>query len=451
MQFASFRIGPERGGRGYRLLAATGLASDTAWTGNVPLVLLEWAKLRSPSPFVGRFPVTGGAVILRGRYAEEGTDGPIAFANGVFVPDAALDLVVRNEAALVKQITTGEDFGQSPVVVDDAAFAEPMIVDWPGLGLAWRDRQITLASDFDPEDVALKALASVVPLAQRRRITGWSTTSRLETRGDFAPIRGCKLLATGPSEPRGHQRFVPYSISADNSASGEPVSEPDAYRLWSGLLAAGRTAVPERTHAALDVAWCPAMADWAAEPLAGHYLHIVSQQGATFAEMVDAIGAVGTVCSDAVNAAMVQQYLDAVIDQPPAVIAGLLTRFAERFSHQEETLGVVHSAGLWRSDASLITQANATQLVELARTFARQTLAPPPVATTELALRRLRDFEDAALRGDAAGPHAGELRGALALARQWLGAKVPQQPHQLDRPEIYRALKLRRTNPLHPG
>lgn len=451
MQFPSFRIGPERGGRGYRMLAVSGLAADTAWMGNVPLVLLEWAKLRSPTPFVGRFPVAGGAVILRGRYAEEGTDGPIAHANGVFVPDDMLDMVANNEAALVKRIGKDEDFGQAPVVVDDADFAQPLVTAWQGLGLAWQDRQIVVAATFDPEDVALAALASVVPVAQRRRIAGWSTTSRLETRGDFAPMRSCNLLVIGPDEPRGPDRFLPYAVAADNSVSGETVAEPEAFRIWSALIEAGRALVPERAQPALEAAWGPAMADWSAEPIARLYLETVSRQGATFAEMVDATGVIGTVCSDAVTALMVRHYLDAVSDQPAAVIAGLLARFADRFANLPETLGVVHAFSLWRDDGSMIAEADAGQLLALVSTFAQQTLERPPIATSELALRRLRDFEDAALRSGPGGTDAAAFRGALALARRRLGKAIPPPARPLARVEAHRLLKLRQTNPVYPG
>ena len=446
MRFPAFRIGPELGGRGYKVLAAAGLSGHPGWIGNLPLVLLEWAKLRSADPFAGRFPVAGGAVVLRAHYVEEGSNGPVAYANGVFVLDTQLSSVTANEAALLSRITDAEDFGYDPVTVPDEEFAEPTVTPWQGLGLAWQDRHIQVDPSLSREEVALTALASVTPIVQRQRITGWSTTGLLEARGDFSTIRGCNLLATFPSEPLNHNRFKPYAIDAESKVSGEQIEEPETYRLWENVRAKADDCLSEGSRAALAAGWNPAMAEWMPEAITWHVLETASQQGETFATIVDLFEAMSLAAGDSLTAVTLRRFLNAMRSQSPLVLSELVGNLSRRLMSRPLSHGEVLGFGI-SADIALPSELDPAGLRDLVRSLEQQCLTQAFAnERRELARTRIRDLADHMLRLDLA--HDPELRLMLAHAGEQVGEDFRSRDRMPDRDEAHRSFSLRRALPI---
>jgi hypothetical protein len=292
VRLASFVAGSEPEGRGYNMLVHAGLSTEGGWQASLPLVLLEWANRRSAHGFCGRFAVAGGSVALRALYFGDGSAGPVARANGVFIDDATLPLVQQNEAKFFAQLptpTADDDFGTSAFEfqVPDALPVEV----WPDLNLAWRDRHIVVNSDAPLEEVAFSALASIDPPSMRPRIRGWCTTGMLAARGNFLPIENCNLLVTHADEPPVDQRFSLAQIVRSLNFVGEKVLLPDCFILWEQLAALARDdfAAPNLNAHTQDMSFVPEMLDWTPEALGWKFIEILSHRRLAFADMVRAI------------------------------------------------------------------------------------------------------------------------------------------------------------------
>ncbi len=328
VHFTTFVVGPEPDGRGSGILSHSEHLGGTGWQGGLPLVLLEWAKLRAAEGFSGRFSVTGGAIAIKAAYFGEGSAGPIARAFGVFIEDALLPLVQGSERSLFAAVpvpSSSDDFGTQSLDVR-------LVPDRParggnGLGLAWHDRQIFVAAPQSLEDVALDVLASIEPAGQKMRVTGWCTTSQLAARGDFLPIQRCNLLVTRPGEPLAHDRFLPAQWDMGAVIDDAKIRPPASYLFWMQLVQMVGDQ-PGSLHDAMG--WFAEMSDWTDEELAWRFIEILSQHQAEYQVIVGVILSLGDLQGEgrqAVSAATMRNYLLAVANHDRAKLPELIDMF----------------------------------------------------------------------------------------------------------------------------
>ena len=230
LTFPTFVIGPESQGRGYRLLKGR---ADGLRTSDLAMILMEWARLREAA-IVGRVPVKGGTAIFRAQYLERASLGDVAHLNGIVIDTAQLACLGHRPELLLQFI---------PVPDGTTSFAEqalrvlavpraPALSDWPGLGLAWRDRLILVSAAVDREKVLLEALASIEPSEQRERIKGWVTTTRLESRGELNLLDQSQLIV---ADVQGMARLphLPYHLQQSDHNTGETVGAPQSWQAWT--------------------------------------------------------------------------------------------------------------------------------------------------------------------------------------------------------------------------
>lgn len=328
VQLPSFVVGPEPDGRGSGILAQSGLPGAAGWQGGLPLVLLEWAKLRSAEGFCGRFAVAGGAIAIRAAYFGEGAAGPIARAYGVFIDDEWLPAIIDCERSLFAAIpapTQSDAFGDQPLDV----ILTPNVAGagWNNFGLAWQDQHIVAAAPQSLEHIALDALAAIRPSGQRGRITGWCTTAQLAARGDFLPIQRCNLLVTRPDEPTVHERFMPSQFASGMVINASPAEPPAPYQFWMRLTdMVGEQPGPLRDA----MAWHAQMADWTDEELGWRFIEILSQHKAEYSTIVAAILAISDIDAPARQSAaagITRNYLVAVAGHDRSQLPQLIALF----------------------------------------------------------------------------------------------------------------------------
>jgi hypothetical protein len=373
LRLASFVLGPEPEGRGYRLLSQTGLPGGTSWQGSVPLVLSEWANLHCKNGFCGRFPVAGGAIALRAAFFGEGSAGPIARAHGVFLDEASLPMVVEHERSLFAFIPTPavtNDFGMQPF--EFALAVNHFTLDWRDLGLAWQDRQIFVDDDASLEDVALDVLASIDPPGQRARIAGWSTTALLAARGDFLPIQSCNLLVTRPDEPLANDRFWPVRISSGRVIAGDTVPLPGNYAFWLQLTEQFSKLKQPLGHA---MVWHADMAGWSDVELAWRSIEILSQHSRPYADIVAAIVAMGDLPGEnrsETSAATMQNYLAAVATHERGMVSKILALFRQLGADRPLLQAALDAASLSFSDPQLLAQTDDNELLRAIQLLRKQ-------------------------------------------------------------------------------
>lgn len=373
LRLASFVLGPEPEGRGYRLLSQTGLQGGTSWQGSVPLVLSEWANLRSKAAFCGRFPVAGGAIALRAAYFGEGSAGPIARAHGVFIDEALLPKVLEHERSLFAAIAAPaatNDFGMQPF--DFLEAADRFTLDLREIGLAWQDRQIFVEDDALLEDVALDALASIDPQGQRGRIAGWCTTALLAARGDFLPIQSCNLLVTLSDEPLANDRFWPARLSSGRVIAGAAVPLPGNYAFWLQLTEQFSNLKQPLGHA---MVWHADMAGWTEVELAWRSIEILSQHSRPYADIVAAIVAMGDLPGEnraETSAATMQNYLAAVATHERGIIPKILVLFRQLGAGRPSLQAALDAASLSFSDQPLLAQVDDAALLRAIQLLRKQ-------------------------------------------------------------------------------
>lgn len=462
MRLATFVIGPDLEGRGYRVLAGAHLPAQGGWQGNLPLVLLEWAKLRSASGFAGRFPVSGGVIAVRGAYLGEASAGPVAFANGIFVADGQAGQVLACERALfgaIPQPTQDIAFGERELdlACETGRHAEP----WKGLGLAWQDRHIIVEGDLALDDVALAALESVDPPVQHARIRGWCTTCLLEARGDFLPIQSCNLLVTRSGEPSPPERFRPAYIRLDGSIGGDPVSPPPAYRFWRKLAEAAQRQNPLPDQGLDGLAWRPEMADWTDETLAWHYVEVLSQHRLAYAAMVDALLGLGAIHDkrfDAAGSAAMARYLEALRQHPDVPFAEVAARFRDGIlagtqwrdaEARQVWLDAWNRTARASGDTGLIARLDAAGLLDAIEAFdaeiAAGTFAAGQHRDASRYLRALQDRSDAL-----AGGRPERRRQGLLSSIRWRLGEIRTPGETLPREEVRARFRRRLTMPPVP-
>lgn len=374
LRLPTFVVGPEPDGRGSGLLAQSGLAGSAGWQGNLPLVLLEWAKLRMAEGFCGRFSVQGGAIAIRAGYFGEGSAGPIARAFGIFIQDDALPMVQGCEHSLFAAIpvpNSSDDFGAQPL--DVMLQPDRAVTGFDRLGLAWTDRQIFAAAPQSLEEIALTALASITPAGQWARIKGWCTTAQLSARGDFLPIQRCSLLVTRPDEALAHERFVAARIDGDGLLDNAMVTPPANYQFWLQL----RQMVGDQPGPLRDaVDWYADMSDWTNEELAWRFVEILSQHQAEYRVIVGAILHMGDLPGEgrqAVSAAIMRNYLFAVADHSRVKLPEVVELFrATGGAKRPEIINALDDATLALADEQLLAHIDDASLLRIIRLLRRQ-------------------------------------------------------------------------------
>ena len=435
----AFIAGPEPEGRGYQMLAQSGPLPAGGWQGNLPLVLLEWAKLRSPHPFCGRFAVAGGAIALRAAYRGEGSAGPIARAHGVFIGDAMLPLVLPDERRIFAAIPVpeGDDgFGSEPVVIVPASPrpAEPV---WDGLGLAWRDRQLFVKDPGALEETVFAVLDSIDPPSMRGRIKGWCTTGQLAGRGDFLPVHYSNLLVTQSNEPLANERLLPATALAAGGFAGgfdgEHVGAPDTYRFWQQLSFQMESVSP---GIGADMGWQLEMAGWSEADLGWRAVEILSQRQASYADIVAAIVAMGDLPGgdhSATSAQLVQLYSAAVASQDRANLPKLLTLFRNVAGNRSDIAEAVDAATLVQLDARLAQGLDAERLDRVIALL-REQLASGGIDNGQAKMALLDDASVwRALAQNVRGPALPEGRrrqNLLDIAEQLDGQRAPLNRHK---------------------
>jgi hypothetical protein len=420
----TFVMGPEPDGRGSGILSQSGLPAGAGWQGSLPLVLLEWAKLRATEGFCGRFAVTGGAIALRAAYFGEGAAGPIARAFGVFIDEESLPQVLNSERSLFAAMpvpTSDNDFGLQPLAVDltpDAAAP-----DWERLSLGWQDRQIFADVPQSLESCALKALASIQPLAQKARITGWCTTGQLAARGDFLPIQRCNLLVTRSTESLAHDRFLPAGVVGD-AIDGATAAPPENYDFWQQLT---QLLGPQPGRLRDAMAWYAEMSEWTDEELGWRFIEILSQHQAEYPVIVGAILSMNDFDGgrrQAVSAAITGNYLVAVAGYDRTKLPELIAMFWQYGGAKRPAVAkALDESILALFDAPLLDQIDDDSLLRITRLLAEQVLAGPvDYAHSKLELLDDQSVWRALGRNiRSPGSSEGERRVHLSAIRQHLG------------------------------
>ncbi|HEY0324678.1 MAG TPA: hypothetical protein VGC46_01705, partial [Allosphingosinicella sp.] len=262
-------IGPQAGGRGYRLLARSegpALSADAeARLSELALVIAGWAD-EEEAEAIALIPLadaTTPAVLLRLAYLGTAALGTMAFANGLLLDSAAFAACAGRPETLLDVIPKPDgsrDFAMSPIAAPIASPPrQPQGRDWTGLGLEWRDRMVVVGRPEDVEPTLRSVLASIGPAGPGARVRGWATTALLPSSGSFSPARELQLLVLHQGQRRAPGlHHLPAAASA-TSFEGERVSLPPAARAWERLKALA--ADPDLAEAVGPLRWSPSHFD----------------------------------------------------------------------------------------------------------------------------------------------------------------------------------------------
>ena len=276
VQLGTIVIGPQAGGRGYRLLATSGLpelnASATAQLNAMPLALAGWADA-GEQEFIARIPLEDSvfpALLLRGRLIGQAAGGSIAFANGVVVLEhdaAQLDAPIDTLFSLIP-MPDGDLVFAAQAVETQVPLAATQVKhhEWAGLGLGWRDRVLVVPEGLNLETIAFSALTSIDPPEQNARIRGWATTSALQATGPFNPARALQLIVVGRRAALPLGSYAPAAVTLEGF-EGDSIAPPPSWRVWQHFQAlAGDDPVLRRAVGRLK--WAPQTAALAPDVLA---------------------------------------------------------------------------------------------------------------------------------------------------------------------------------------
>lgn len=244
---ATLVIGPQAGGRGYRVLARSpGRAISGAAEGRLSelaLVIAGWAEQGEP-PAAALIPLTDAtapAVLLRFAHLGSGSLGSIGYANGLLLDNAAFATCGGRPETLLPLIPEPDGsraFAEAPLTVDQAAPFAPTLRDWSGLGLEWRDRLVVVEDRAEEEATLCSILRSIGPAGPGSRVRGWATTATLPPGGSFSPGRELQLLVVEKSRRRPALHHLLARANA-SGFDGERVDLPPAARAWERLKSLG--------------------------------------------------------------------------------------------------------------------------------------------------------------------------------------------------------------------
>ncbi len=262
---ATMVIGPQAGGRGYRVLARSpGPAISGAAEGRLSemaLVLAGWAEQQEP-PAAALIPLsdaTTPALLVRFAHLGSSSLGSICYGHALLLDSAAFAACGGRPETLLPLIPEPDGsraFAEAPLVVDQPAPASPPLRDWRGLGLEWRDRLVVVADRAEEEATLCSILRSIGPSGPGSRVRGWATTASLPPGGSFAPARELQLLvvAQGRRRPVNLQHLL--ARATPTGFEGERVDLPPAARAWERLKSLGANDV-DIAQAVGALRWSP--------------------------------------------------------------------------------------------------------------------------------------------------------------------------------------------------
>jgi hypothetical protein len=247
IRLSTLLMGPQAGGRGYRVLASCDLPkldpAAAAILNALPLVLAGWADT-GEAQFAARIPLGEAAfpaMLLRARLVGQAVGGSIAYAQGVIATQADAAVLKGAVEAILPAIPMPDgstDFAAQLLDVEPGASMNAFAHPWAGLGLAWRDRLLLVPDAVEAEPLALSAIAALEPTEQRSRIRGWATTGALRASGPFTPMRAFQLIAIGPGQARPGSHYLPATVTPAGF-NGDQVSAPPTWQTWQRIQALG--------------------------------------------------------------------------------------------------------------------------------------------------------------------------------------------------------------------
>lgn len=261
-------MGPQAGGRGYRVLArSNGPAipgTAEARLSELALVLAGWADEREPAA-VALVPLTDAttpALLLRMAYLGTAPLGTIAFAHGLILDEAAFAACAGRPDSLLHLIPPPDgsrDFAAAPLVLTGTP-PPSQRHDWSGLGLEWRDRLVLVPGQSETEAALRSVLGSLGPAGPGARVRGWATTGLLPSSGSFSPARELQLIVLGEDQRclDGLQHLP--ARATPGGFDGERVDLPPAARAWERLKSLGAVDA-DLAEAVEPLRWSPANFD----------------------------------------------------------------------------------------------------------------------------------------------------------------------------------------------
>ncbi len=268
-RIATLVIGPQAGGRGYRVLARSEgpnlSAAAEARLSELSLVIAGWADEEEPEA-VALIPLadaTTPAVLLRLAYLGTASLGTMAFANGLLLDSAAFAACAGRPETLLRLIPAPDgsrDYATSPVAAPIASPPQPAQGrNWTGLGLEWRDRMVVVPRPEDVEPALRSVLSSIGPAGPGARVRGWATTALLPSSGSFSPARELQLLVLHQGQRRAAGLHHLPAVATSTGFEGERVSLPPAARAWERLKSLA--ADPDLAEAVGPLRWSPSQFD----------------------------------------------------------------------------------------------------------------------------------------------------------------------------------------------
>jgi hypothetical protein len=267
---ATLVIGPQAGGRGYRVLARSAgpaiAGSAEGRLSELALVLAGWADEKE-APAVALLPLgdaTTPALLMRIAYLGTAPLGTIAYANGLILDEAAFALCAGRPESLLPLIPPPDgsrQFAEAPIQVQDLPQPSPPRRDWNGLGLEWRDRLVLVDDIAQEEPTLCSILRSIGPAGPGARVRGWATTALLPSSGSFSPARELQLLVVefGRRRPGG-LHYLP-AHATPTGFDGDRVTDlPPAAQAWERLKSVGGLDV-DLSEAIGPLRWSPAYLD----------------------------------------------------------------------------------------------------------------------------------------------------------------------------------------------
>jgi len=262
-------IGPQAGGRGYRVLARSEgpdlSAAAEARLSELALVLAGWADEEEPAA-AALIPLTDAttpAVLLRMAYLGTASLGTMAFANGLLLDTAAFAACAGRPETLLDLIPAPDgsrDYAISPIAAPIATPRPAQGRDWTGLGLEWRDRMVEVTDAEQVEPTLQSVLASIGPAGPGARVRGWATTALLPSSGSFSPARELQLLVLHQGQRRSPGLHYLAATATASGFEGEQVELPAAARAWERLKALGAVD-PDLADAVGPLRWSPSNFD----------------------------------------------------------------------------------------------------------------------------------------------------------------------------------------------
>lgn len=247
-RITSLVIGPQAGGRGYRVLARSDGPSISGTAegrlNELALVIAGWAEERE-APAAALIPLTDAtapALLIRFAYLGAASLGTIAYANGLILDAAAFAACGGRPETLLHLIPEPDGsrhFAEAPPTLTAPPAAPPPRRDWNGLGLEWRDRLVLVDDRAQEEPVLASILRSIGPAGPGARVRGWATSALLPSSGSFSPARELQLLVVDVARrrPASLQHLPAHATGA--GFDGERVDLPPAARAWERLKSLG--------------------------------------------------------------------------------------------------------------------------------------------------------------------------------------------------------------------